>query len=87
MPTLSPSQGRRVPLVPRRRVALARNRLAWAAAFSAAVHIALILAMIITFPNKPPQEAAAPPAVEVVFQPGTKTAKAPAAKKGPPEKW
>jgi TonB family protein len=86
MPTLRPSQGRRVPLAPRRRVVLARNRLGRAAAFSAAVHIALIVAMIITFPNKAPQEAAAPPAVEVVFQPGTKTAKAPATKKGPPQK-
>ena len=66
MPTLGGTQGRRIPLVPRRRVGLDRNRLAWAAAFSAAVHIALIAAMIITFPNKPPQEAAAP-------QPGTVT--------------
>jgi TonB family protein len=86
MPTLGGTQGRRIPLMPRRRVALDRNRLAWAAAFSAAVHIALILAMIITFPNKPPQEAAAPPSIQVVFQPGAKTATAPAGKKGPTQK-
>ena len=86
MPTLGRTQGRRIPLAPRRRVALDRNRLAWAAAFSGAVHIAVIVAMIITFPNKAPQEAAAPPSVEVVFQPGAKTATAPAGKKGPTQK-
>jgi TonB family protein len=86
MPTLGRTQGRRIPLVPRRRMELARNRLAWAAAISAALHVALIAAMIITLPNKPPQEAAAPPSVEVVFQPGTKTAAAPATKKGPTQK-
>jgi protein TonB len=87
MPTLGRTQGRRIPLVPRRRASLARNRLAWAAAISAAVHIAVIAAMIITFPNKPPQEAAASPSVQVVFQPnpGAKTAAAPA-KKGPNQK-
>jgi TonB family protein len=86
MPTLGRIQGRRIPLAPRRRIILARNRLAWAAAISGALHIALIAAMIITFPSKPPQEAAAPPSVDVVFQPGAKKATAPAAKKGPPQK-
>jgi periplasmic protein TonB len=73
--------GRRTPMVPRRRTALARNRLELAAAVSAAIHILLIAALIITFPNKKPQEAAAPTSVQVVFEPGTKKASAPAVKK------
>jgi protein TonB len=87
MPTLGRTEGRRIPIAPRRRIILARNRLAWAATISAAVHIALIAAMIITFPNKPPQEPAPSPSIQVVFQPqpGAKTAAAPA-RKGPNQK-
>jgi periplasmic protein TonB len=74
--------GRRIPMVPRRRAALARNRLEIAAAVSAAIHIMLIAALIITFPNRKPQEAAPSTSVQVVFEPGAKTASAPAARKG-----
>jgi protein TonB len=74
--------GRRTPMVPRRRAALARNRLELAAAVSAAIHVLLIAALIITFPNKKPQEAAPSTSVQVVFEPGAKTPTAPASKKG-----
>jgi protein TonB len=86
MPTLGQTQGRRIPLAPRRRVILVRRRLGRAAGVSVALHAALLAAMIITFPNRTPQEAAAPPSVEVVFQPGAKTAATPVAKKGPAQK-
>jgi TonB family protein len=90
MPTLRPASldpsRRRSPLVPRRRVELARNSLAWAAAISAALHIAAIVALIITFPNKPPPEAAPPTGIQMVFESGAKTAAAPAAKQGPNQK-
>jgi protein TonB len=82
MPTLGRTQGRRLPLAPRRRAGQMPNRLAWAGAFSAALHIAAIAALIITFPNKPPPEAAPSASVDVVFEPGAKKAAAPAAKKG-----
>ncbi|MBW4023025.1 MAG: energy transducer TonB [Proteobacteria bacterium] len=40
------------------------------------------MAMIITFPNKPPAEATPTPSVDVVFEPGAKAAAKPTAKKG-----
>jgi TonB family protein len=87
MPTLRPVAGapprRRIPLVPRPRAELARNTLAWAAGLSAALHVAVIAALIITFPNTPPPEAALPTGVQVVFESGAKQAAAPAAQRGP----
>jgi periplasmic protein TonB len=82
MPTLTPNKGRRVPLVPPRRVQRARNALAWAGGVSAALHIMIIAALIIQFPDKP-QEAPPTPSVDVVFEQGQKKAAAPAEKKGP----
>jgi protein TonB len=90
MPTLGPAAGepsrRRIPLVPRRRAERARNALAWAAGVSAALHLAVIAGLIITFPNKPPQEAAPPTGVQVVFESGAKQAAAPALRQGPNQK-
>jgi TonB family protein len=82
MPTLTPTNGRRVPLVPSRRVQRARNALAWAGGMSLGLHALIIVALIVQFPDTPPQEAPAAPSVDVVFESGAKKATAPAVKKG-----
>ncbi|WP_459696881.1 energy transducer TonB [Acidisoma sp. C75] len=77
-PSLSPAGARpspsRVPMVRRRRHSPAANRLAIAATISAALHAMAIAALIITFPNKTPPEAASPTGVQVVFEPGSQKA-------------
>jgi protein TonB len=82
MPTLTPHAGRRVPLVPSRRVQRARNALAWAGGISLGLHLLILVALIVQFPETPPKEAPATPSVDVVFEAGTKKANAPAVKKG-----
>lgn len=64
-------------MVPRRRRAAPRDRLTIAAGVSTALHVALLAALIITFPNKTPPEPPPTNAVSVVFEPGQKTPTAP----------
>ncbi|HTI02709.1 MAG TPA: TonB family protein [Acidisoma sp.] len=64
-------------MVPRRRAAPPRDRLTIAAGVSAALHLAILAALIITFPNRTPPEPPPTNAVSVVFEPGKKTATAP----------
>jgi len=60
-------------MVPRRRAAPPRNRMAVAGGVSATLHLAILAALIITFPNKTPEEPPEPTGVQVVFEPGAKT--------------
>lgn len=64
-------------MVPRRRAAPPRNRMAVAGGVSAALHLAILAALIITFPNKTPEEPPEPTGVQVVFEPGAQKPTAP----------